>query len=281
VKVQLVLIALLFYLSLFNAQAGDNRKFLQSKGGVQTTKALLVGNQEWVPYPAYTDRVGWNKLSDKFKNEILVTSEKYLDFKWGVDFKSNSINSRSGSYHSNKHALQRLVMAELIDGNGRFMPDIVVGTSYFTEMISEGVPSSIAPDAGAMLAWIHYFFKDEFVKYKLTIKQNLINTINEQFLDRHAAQKDNLSDMVTSCRIPSVNFHLLTISLLMEDDPNKRAAQVHHTLGEMDAWLNDAMQFNESDEVCSQFSLEAAGSLFDYLQLLSYATYGQISIFDL
>ena len=58
-----ILIALVvFATSLLGANAYEKRDLLQRSATEAEIKASLVMDQKWVPYPAYTDRNGWNNL---------------------------------------------------------------------------------------------------------------------------------------------------------------------------------------------------------------------------
>ena len=40
--------------------------------------------QAWVPYPAYTDRAGWDSLMGANKLRLIAAVEKVLVYKWNL-----------------------------------------------------------------------------------------------------------------------------------------------------------------------------------------------------
>src|SRR3546814_10539817 len=78
---------------------------------------------------------------------------------------------------------------------------------------------------------------------------------------------------------PWCNFNVLTCFMLLEEDPDKLAAGVYRTMRSVDQFIN----YNHLDGACEEgpsYWGHAAGKLYDYLQLLSYATENQVTIFD-
>ena len=60
------------------------RNLLQKQAGLEMLKKVLVLNQEWVQYPDYTDRAGWDSLMGTYKEIYIRRGEKLLDYSWKV-----------------------------------------------------------------------------------------------------------------------------------------------------------------------------------------------------
>src|SRR5690606_34464327 len=78
---------------------------------------------------------------------------------------------------------------------------------------------------------------------------------------------------------PWCNFNALTCILLMEDEQGAQAQGVYRTMRSVDQFIN----YVKSDGACEEgpsYWGHAAGKLYDYLQLLAYATGGTVTIFD-
>ncbi|GEO02606.1 heparinase [Adhaeribacter aerolatus] len=293
----------------------EKRNLLQKKASKEQVLALVLPDKQWVKYPAYTDRAGWNQLSGKFRATQIKEAEKYLDYEWKVvkatDYlafeKSGSRTIMEAPFGANSSALSALVLAELCEGQGRFIPQIINGVWVFSEMTSwalsahlgayqtskralpdyqEHVIDLTAGDIGSLLSWIHYFFKEPFDKVNPVIAKRLKQTLQERVLDTYMQRSDfwwqafNLKPggMVNNWN-PWCNFNVLTCFLLIEDNPEKLAAGVHRTMASVDEFIN----YTKTDGACEEgpsYWGHAAGKLYDYLQLLSYATSGRISIFD-
>ena len=66
----------------FKANAYTERNMLQKVADEATLKNVLVMNQKWVPYPAYTDRAAWDSLMGPNKQRLIQAGEKLLNYKW-------------------------------------------------------------------------------------------------------------------------------------------------------------------------------------------------------
>ena len=136
-----ILIALVVFAAALSVHAYEKRDLLQRSATEAEVKASLVMDQKWVPYPAYSDRNGWNNLLGDYRENIIKTGEKCLDYKWEVVKASQYLEfEKSGSRdimekpnNRNSTAFGRLLMAELAEGKGRFLTDIMDGVFYFCE----------------------------------------------------------------------------------------------------------------------------------------------------
>ena len=130
---KVILALAVFAASLMGANAYEKRGLLQRSATEAEIKASLVMDQKWVPYPAYTDRNGWNNLLGDYRDNIIKTGEKCLDYKWEVVKASQYLEfEKSGSRdimekpnNRNSTAFGKLLMAELAEGKGRFLTDIM------------------------------------------------------------------------------------------------------------------------------------------------------------
>ncbi|PWJ59478.1 heparinase II/III-like protein [Dyadobacter jejuensis] len=295
--------------------AEQKRDLLQNKASLQAVKAALVANQDWVPYPAYADRAGWEQLSGSYREHQIQNGEKYLSYEWRVikatDYlefeKSGSRTIMESPMFSNSNVLSSLVLAELCEGKGRFIDQIVNGTWYFMELTSwassahlvsaqrnrralpdfrEHIIDLGAGDMGSLLSWIHYYFKESFDRVDPSISARLEQSIRERILDPYMNRDDfwwqaihlrpggNVNNWNPWC-----NFNVLMSFMLIENDPQKRAEGVYRTMVSVDQFINH----NHDDGACEEgpsYWGHAAGKMYDYLQALSYATAGKISIFD-
>ena len=145
----------------------------------------LVMNQGWVPYPAYDDRPGWDAYLGEYRNILIAKGETSLDFVWVTITEDDYLAyDRYGDravmedkQEANTDALSGLFMAELAEGQGRFLPDISRGVEWFCKAPSWVLSAHLAkfqkiksplpsPDEyiidlysgniSQLLSWIHY-----------------------------------------------------------------------------------------------------------------------------
>ncbi len=290
--------------------AYEERNLLQEAADIKRLKETLLLNQKWVPYPAYTDRTGWDKLTGSYKSELIEKGEKALSFQWVVvkatDYiefeKSGSRQIMESPFGANNGALKDLVLAELAEGKGRFTDQIINGVWFFCEMstwaLSAHLPARSLPDVnnpvidltvgdvGSFLSWTYFFMKDSFDKVNPVISARLRQNLQERVLDPYMQRSDfwwqafelKPGGMVNNWN-PWCNFNVLSAFLLLENDRERLAAAVYRTMESVDKFIN----YNHEDGACEEgpsYWGHAAGKLYDYLEMLRYGTGGKVSVFD-
>ena len=275
-KSAIFLILCCFVLSM---QAYEEKNILKNQATKEQVKESLVMNQQWVKYPAYTDRQGWDKYLGAFKDYYIKRGEEKLHFDWKIvrataylEFeRSGDRNIMQGPLGQNTQAVADLLMAELAEGKGRFIDDLIDGVFRLCEMTTwassahnilqktgRALPSydDLILDLGDgnisnMLSWTYYFLKDEFAKVDPEISRRL----------RHELQKTLLTFM------------------LLENDKDVLANAVYESMRSVDEYIN----YVKSDGACEEgpsYWGHAAGKLFDYLEMLKTITGGKVDVFD-
>ncbi len=302
--------------SLYAAKAYDQRDLLRHKSDIATLKSCLILNQKWVTYPKYTDRSGWDALTTGVKADIIQKGEAALNYEWKVVKATDYLEfDKSGSrtimeipFNSNNSALADLVLAELAEGKGRFMNQIVNGVWHTCEMTSwalsahigreqkektalpsfkENIIDLTSGDMGAFLSWTWFFLKNEMDKVQPLVAERLRKNLQDRILDPYMNRSNfwwqafnaTPKTMVNNWN-PWCNSDVLTSFLLLENDPDKLAAAVQRTMVSVDKFIN----YYHSDGACEEgpsYWGHAPGKLYDYLQLLNYATGGKVTIFEL
>ena len=309
------LLLLLNLLVINLAKAYEKRDLLQKQTDISRLKTNLIFNQKWLGYPEYKNRNGWDQLTSGVKSEIIGKGENALNFEWKVIKATDYLDyDRTGArktmeipLNQNITALSDLVLAELAEGKGRFMDQIINGVWHSCEMTSwvlsahmareqiekTALPSSkeniidlTSGDFGAFLSWTWYFLKDEMDKVQPLVSERLRKTLQERILDPYMNRNNfwwqafnaTPATMVNNWN-PWCNFDVLTCFLLLENDPTKLTSAVYKTMESVDQFIN----YYHSDGACEEgpsYWGHAPGKLYDYLQLLYTATGGKISIFD-
>lgn len=294
-----------FFISLL-VHAYEKRDLLQKTFDEGRLKSTLILNQEWVKYPDYNDRAGWNALTGSLKQEIISRGENALSYVWKVikatDYlqydRTGDREAMSQPFGSNRSALSDLVLAELAEGQGRFMDQIANGIWYFCETTSwvasahmylhtrtdrsslpgyyENVIDLVAGDVGSFLSWTYYFFKDELNKVHPLISVRLRQTLQDRILDAYM-ERDYGWHVFKATPLTKVNnwtpwcnFNAISAFLLLENDPDKLVAAVYRSMVSVDNFINYYHDDGACEEGTSYFS-HAVGKMYDYLQILSYA----------
>jgi Heparinase II/III-like protein. len=310
-----LLLLIFFSIAVFSSNAREERNLLQRKADIEKLKSCLMPDRKWVSYPAYRDRKGWDALTVGLKEGLIKRGEAVLNYEWKVVKATDYLEyERSGSrqimespFDANNKALADLVMAELAEGKGRFMDQIANGVWHSCEMTSWALSAHVgreqkektslpsykehiidltAGDLGSFLAWTYYFLKEEMDKVQPLIAERLRANLQDRVLDPYMNRSNfwwqafnaTPQTMVNNWN-PWCNFNVLTCFLLLENDLDKLAKAVHRTMMSVDQFLNYVHEDGACEEGPSYWG-HAAGKMYDYLQLLSYATGGKVSIFD-
>ena len=294
--------------------AYTEKNLLQHKADLSVVKTSLIMDQKWVPYPTYADRAGWDKFLGENKAALIARGEKLLNYPWKVVKATDYIEyERSGNrkimedpFGENNNAMADLMMAELAEGKGRFVDQLINGVFQSCEMTSwvlsahlgaqqskrslpdykEHVIDLTAGDLGSLLSWTYYFFHSEFDKVNPVISERLRYELQERILDTYM-EVDRFWWMAINLKPggmvnnwnPWCNFNVLQCFMLLENDKDVLANAVYRTMQSVDKFIN----YTHSDGACEEgpsYWGHAAGKMYDYLQILHDGTGGKISIFD-
>ena len=313
-NVRILLILMLFVSSAVSVYGYSERNILQKSATVSHLKDALVMNQKWVPYPSYTDRGGWDDLLGENKGYLIRQGEAKLDYEWKVVPASAYIEfERSGNrqimerpFGQNNLAIVDLLLAELAEGKGRFIDQLINGVFQACEMTSWALSAHLpgpqvskrslpdnkkhvidltSGDLSSLLSWVYYYFKDEFDKINPTIAERLRQELQERTLDTYMNDDsfwwmafNYTPGMMINNWNPWCNFNVLQTFFLLENDRDKLAEAVYRTMISVDKFIN----YTHSDGACEEgpsYWGHAAGKMYDYLQMLADGTGGKVSVF--
>lgn len=295
-----------------SAYAYESRDILLKQITREELKDVLVLNQQWVSYPSYNNRKGWDAFLGSFRDFYIRRGEKRLNYEWKVIKATDYIEyERSGNrsimedpFNSNNNAIADLLMAELAEGKGRFLDQLINGVFHTCEMtswaLSAHVPQQkskralptdgevifdlVDGEVGNLLSWIYYFMKDEFDKVDPEITHRLRNELQNRILNPYLsndnfwwmARKNNGS--YQNNWNPWCNSNALLAFMLLENDRDTLTRMVYESMRSVDQYLN----YVKSDGACDEgpsYWLNAAGRLLDYLELLSAITQDKVNVF--
>lgn len=311
---KLILLTILLASFLF-ARSYENRNLLQKQVTAEQLGKLLVKNQKWVKFPAYTDRAGWDKMMGENKFACISEGEKMLKYNWQVIKATDYLEyARSGDraimqsvYDQNLKAVSYLLLAELAEGKGRFTDQLINGIFYTCEMTSWAVSAHlslqkaggsfphkgdhvielVSAETGAILSWAYYFLNKEFDKVNPEISKRIYQEVDERIMAPYLKETrfwwmaSNIGPeggFVNNWN-PWCNAGVLQCFLLLENNTERLTEAVYKSIVSVDKFIN----YNNNDGACEEgpsYWGHAAGKMYDYLQLLYDATGGKVSIFD-
>lgn len=276
-------------------------------------EGAFKSGSDWMPYPAYSDRQAWDVIGEGYREEVTALAEKAMKYVWKpikasayLEYeKTGNRALMKDSYDSRKH-LAALAAAELLEGKGRYLSHLADGLWMLSHQISwshaqhtryqsskrtlpvEGErPITLhSSNMGSTMAYILYFFKDEFDKMDpsiaITVKNALKKNILEPYLDpatrmwwmgdvEGVASLNNWSPYCTS--------NVVSVFLLCEDDPQRLEAALRQSARTMDLYMSNIASDGACDEGPSYWDM-SVGKVYDYAKIMSDASRGRMNVFD-
>jgi len=300
---------LLFFLVAQTAPAGVGADILTRSRTLDQVSSVVLPASQWHPYPRITDRDGWDALPTEVREAYIREAETLLHCDWPAlkasDFleyvrTGNRSHFQSLSY-GRRERLATLVIAECVEGKGRFRDDIVNGIWTICEESYWGVPAHVAlqrsgpglPDVteptvdlfaaetGSLLAWTYYLMKDSLDRVSPLVCERIRHEVDRRIISVNLERNDfwwmGLTRRVNNWT-PWICSNWLTALLILEQDAGRRARSVHKILECLDRFLDEYTDDGGCDEGASYWG-RAGGSLFDCLELLRSATHGKIDEF--
>lgn len=301
-----ILIVFILLLCVNNTSWADN-KLLERVVSYEQLDQVLNFNKTWVDYPKYSDRSEWDKLVDKRLAKLIIKKgEKALNHIWKPDLASDYLAfKRNGSIltgRENHLALQDLTLAELVEGKGRFMDAIIDGAWFLCETSwihsahlhfqkdQSGLPDRDEPtvelvvsDIGAQMAWLHYFFKEEFDKVSPLIDKRIVEEVNRKliqpYMDRNNYWWMGFTGRTVNNWNPWINYNVLQAVMLVETDHTRIKQGVWKLIQSIDYFF-DVYKADGACEEGPTYWSHAFGHAVKFLNLMYKITDGKVNVFS-
>ena len=298
---------------LFPAFGGpDMRRNLLTKAWpVDRVAKVLIPRDRFRPFPAAGERGAWEALPADARAALVQDAEKQLKTRWetlpatlALEFKRNGNRSRYEAVRDRRRKkLQDLVIAECIEGKGRFIDEIANGVWLTCEESFWGVPAHLgaqkagiglpdvaepivdlfAAETASLLSWTAYLLAPQLAGVSKLIPER-IRVETDRRLLTPCLTRDDFSWMGFSGKAvnnwnPWISSNWLTTALLQETDERRRQAAVQKILRCVDNFMNGYADDGGCDEGPGYWG-RAGASLFDCLELLHSASDGALNGFS-
>jgi hypothetical protein len=291
-------------LFLADAQQDQKRNLLTSAWTAGKIAAALSPRDRFRPIPLVTD-APWKTIPADARGALLEAGEKQLKGSWEslpatvfLEFRREGNRSRYEAIRNRRRdRLQELVIAESLEGKGRFIDEIVNGIWLTCEETFWGVPAHLGvqkagtglPDAAepivdlfaaetsSLLAWTHYLLASPLAQVSPLVPERIRMEIDRRVL-APCLTRDDFGWMGFSGGAPNnwnpwICSNWLASAILMERNETRRQAAVYKIVRCLDHFLNGYADDGGCDEGPSYWG-RAGASLFDCLDLLQQATGG-------
>jgi hypothetical protein len=277
-------------------------------------KSHLAAPGAWHPYPKWSERAAWEAVPVDIRTAVVARAEADQKAGWKsllattfLDFKRNGNRSRFEADSFGRRAmLQRLILAECLEGKGQFVDEIANGVWLICEETYWGAPAHLgAQKAGVglpdvsdpiielfsaetaqLLAWTNYLLAPQLDQVSPLVNQRIKIEVEHKML-KLARERDNFTWMglggpKQEHRLnnwnPWINSNLLVTNLILEDDPKLRITETVRIARSVDAYWNDYWPDAAEEEGPGYYSRSVL-SLFDVIDTLESATGNATKIF--
>ena len=304
----LFIVCLLAGISYKQGQAkAEERHLLEQSISYEALGQALICDQSWVEFPAYSNREAWQKGVDPAIARLVIKKgERALKHVWTPHRASDYLAfKRTGEIltgRENHRAAQDLMLAELVEGKGRFIDALIDGVWFLCETSwihsahlsfqkdRSGLPDWREPtvelvvaDIGAQLAWTYYFFHEEFDKVSPLINLRIREVVYKNLINPYFERDDywwmGFSGAQVNNWNPWINYNMLQALLLMETDPKRLQECVWKIMKSVDYFFSMYKDDGACDEGPTYWSA-SSGYAFKFLDLLARATSEKVNIFD-
>ena len=304
----LVLVILLMGSLYSNAQI-THRDLLQ-KFSQQPLIELLIPQNKFKPFPQTAG--AWKQiLPDSIitrlikKGEIALTKDfKNIPATIMLEFLRNGNRTDYEKLSFEKrNQLWDLVMAESVEGKGRFTDQIINGIWSISEETFWGISAHVgaqragaglpdiqdpivdlfAAETACVLAWTDYFVGPQLEKVSKLVRPRLRYEITKRIFDpmlnnHFGWEGAGNSEAKLNNWAPWIASNYLAANLLIQTDENKRALACNGAIKILDQYM-DGLGVDGGCEEGPSYWTAAGGCVYDALNLLCDATGGKLSIY--
>jgi hypothetical protein len=271
---------------------------------------VLLPRARWQPFPTAADRDAWAALPERVRQAHVRRGEQALGFAWPalpatlyLEFARNG--KRSGyekPWHDRRQTMCDLVLAECIEGRGRFLDDIANGVWAVCEESSwvfpahlhlqaagaglpdtaEPIPDLFAAETGALLAWTLYLLAPRLDAVSPQLVPRVEREIQQRILSPLFDRTDfwwmGYAGYPVNNWNPWIVSNWLAVALLVERDEERRCRHVAKAMRILDYFVDPYPPDGGCDEGPGYWG-RAGASLYDCLEWLYSATHGAVDVY--
>jgi hypothetical protein len=292
------------------AQPAGKRNLITSAWSSERLSAALSAAGRFHPFPDAGERAAWEALPPDARAALQEAGERQLKTAWDVlpatvflEYQRDGNRSRyEGIRNRRRNKLQDLVIAECVEGKGRYLDEIANGVWLISEESFWGVPAHLgmqkagvglpdvaepivdlfAAETASLLAWTAYLVGPQLAGVSPLIPERIRLEIDRRMLAPCLSRSFSwmgLSGETVNNWNPWICSNWLVSALVAERDETRRHAAIYKVLRCLDNFLNGYADDGGCDEGPSYWG-RAGASLFDCLELLRQATGGKFDLFS-
>lgn len=296
-------------LLLFVIQATAQRNWLTNSVTPTQLSSYLSTIDQWRKTEKTTVLQNISHLPDSIKEAFIRDGEKALAFQWpnlpATVFLQFSETGNRSNYESirkkRRRVLSTLVIAELVEQKGRFIPQIINGIWAICEESTWAFPAHLSiqhhytplPNPGeniidlgdgmtaGLISWTYFLLHHQLDSVAKVIPKRMYYELQKRVIQPYLARDDfwwmGFHGQNVNNWNPWCNGNVLLTAALTEKDTCKLDSTVYKTMRSIDHFINQYPADGGCDEGPSYWSV-AGGALISYLNLLKSMTNKNVDI---
>jgi hypothetical protein len=271
----------------------------------------LLPTGAWHPYPQAHDRAAWARVPADVAEALVARADGWLGTEWPqlpaslfLEFAENGNRTHyEQRYFERRSRLAGLVLAECVQGRGRYLHAIADGVWLICEETFWGLPAHsgmqkrgvglpdaqepvidlFAAETGVTLAYVHELVGAELGAVSPLLPARIAAEVKRRILDP-GWQRDDFKWMGLGERREPLNnwtswiaSSWLEANLLLEPDPERRIAATLKICGCLDRFLEDYSDDGACEEGPGYWTM-SAGPYLDCLMALGSALGGAVDL---
>ncbi len=281
---------------------------------VEKLRTILLLRDAWHPFPAFKEREAWKALPEEVAAHLVRLGEEalqkplpplpatlYLGYA-----RTGNRSEFERVYFERRAQLQNLVLAECVEGKGRFLDAAANALWSICEEstwclpahvgvqkarvglpdITEPIVDLFAGESAVTVSWSLSLLGSELERVSPQVPRRAGIELQRRILTP-VLERDDFGWMALNVTSPDrrpnnwtpwIAASMLTTALLQEPDADRRVQIVHKMLRSLDGFL----RFHPADGSCDEgpgYWGRAGGSLLDCLEVLHSATGGKLDVF--
>ena len=241
--------------------------------------------------PQADDSFWRDSIPQEMRQSYIEYGEQYLGKQWTVlpwtVFAENKQTGNRVIYEAlcfeKRRQMAALVMAEIIEGRGRFMGDIINGMGSFCEETWWGIPAHYPKavplselqevdlfnaETASLIVWTKYMLEKQFDTYSPDLNQRIDQEIERRIL-QPAVEKNYWWKTAGMNWNPWICSNWLACVLICEKDEARKAEAINQIRKATQAFIDAYPEDGGCDEGPGYWD-RAAASMFEIMRLLNY-----------
>lgn len=263
----------------------------------------------FLPGAPFDDRGAWQAVSDGLKAHVMKDAEAASGRSWSVikaqDYRQFSITGNradfEAAYFSRRRMLNDLVLGELVEGKGRFLPSIVDGVMLICEESGWQLPAHnsyerggvrhplpdverpvidlFAAETGALLATVAALLGGPLDEISPIVRRRIEHEVRVRILDpylgTHFWWMGNGSERVNNWTA-WITQNVLLATFSLDTDHDLRRNVVEKALGSLDCFIKDYAEDGACEEGVVYYR-HAALCMFGAMRILDHVAPGSMA----